>query len=115
MQAVNFLDNEGLNVRLNLLRRLAQSITSEINEIEKKQEAVAAASHQNETEISLEEQVKRFEMDLIRFALLKTGGKQNSATEFLKIKRSTLHAKIKRYRISAESYRLLSEKFITDS
>lgn len=115
MRVVNFLDIEGLNERLNLLRRLAQSITLEIGEIEKKQEAVVAASPQIDTKISLEEQVRRFEVYLIRFALLKTGGKQNAAAELLKIKRSTLNAKIKRYQISAESYRLPQKKLKTDA
>src|SRR5436309_16104120 len=48
----------------------------------------------------LHEEVRRFESDLIRAALSKTGGNQSRAARLLGVKHTTLNAKIKRYRIS---------------
>jgi DNA-binding NtrC family response regulator len=43
--------------------------------------------------------VRRFETDLIRWALMRTGGHQRRAARMLNLKVTTLNAKIKRYRI----------------
>jgi DNA-binding NtrC family response regulator len=43
--------------------------------------------------------VRRFETDLIRWALMRTGGHQRRAARILNLKVTTLNAKIKRYRI----------------
>ncbi len=45
------------------------------------------------------EEVRRFETDLIRWALMRTGGHQRRAARMLNLKVTTLNAKIKRYRI----------------
>lgn len=45
------------------------------------------------------EEVRRFETDLIRWALMHTGGHQRRAARMLNIKVTTLNAKIKRYGI----------------
>lgn len=55
--------------------------------------------------INFQEEVRRFEIDLIRLALRQTGGHQRRASILLKMKRSTLHAKIKLYRISVSDLR----------
>jgi DNA-binding NtrC family response regulator len=44
-------------------------------------------------------EVRRFETDLIRWALMHTGGHQRRAARMLNIKVTTLNAKIKRYGI----------------
>jgi DNA-binding NtrC family response regulator len=49
--------------------------------------------------IDLDEEVKNYEMELIRCALIRTGGRQRKAARLLNIKISTLNAKIKRYNI----------------
>ena len=50
--------------------------------------------------LPLSEQVKRFEIDLIRTALERTNNNQARAAQLLGVKASTLNTKIKRYRIS---------------
>ena len=50
--------------------------------------------------ISFSEQVHRFEAELIRCALIQTGGCQRRAARLLGIKVTTMHAKIKRYKLN---------------
>ena len=57
--------------------------------------AVAALDFQREVQL--------FESDLIRCALIRTGGRQRRAARLLGIKAATLNAKIKRYRIDADA------------
>lgn len=52
--------------------------------------------------IDLDEEVKKFEIHLIQRALEKTGGSQIQAARLLKLKHTTLHAKIKRYEICSK-------------
>jgi DNA-binding NtrC family response regulator len=56
--------------------------------------------------IDLSEEVARYEADLIRCALLRTGGRQRAAARLLNVKISTLNAKIKRLGISVENIAL---------
>ena len=49
--------------------------------------------------LSLDEEVKQFEIDLIVAALLQSHGNQSRAAQVLGLKPTTLHAKIKRYQI----------------
>jgi transcriptional regulator with GAF, ATPase, and Fis domain len=49
--------------------------------------------------INLHEEVRQFEMRLIRQALEETNGNQTSAANLLGLKLTTLHEKIKRYGI----------------
>jgi DNA-binding NtrC family response regulator len=56
--------------------------------------------------LSLAEQVRRFEAELIRSALIKTGGRQRRAARLLGVKVTTLHTKIKRYHIDTEGARV---------
>jgi len=51
------------------------------------------------TGLELIEVVQRFEIGLITSALVKTGGNQLRAAKLLGVKRSTLYAKILRYKI----------------
>lgn len=48
---------------------------------------------------SLADEVRHFEAELIRSALMRTGGRQRSAARLLGMKVTTFHAKIKRYKI----------------
>ena len=50
--------------------------------------------------LNLQEEVRRFETDLIQAALVRTGGNQLRAARLLGVKHTTLNAKIKRYQIS---------------
>lgn len=102
----NFLDQDGLNHRFEMLRQLAKSINREIDQIVRNVGEKTSSENENGLETSLDEYVRQFEIDLIRFALFKTGGKQIIAAKFLSIKPTILNARIRRYRISVESYRL---------
>jgi transcriptional regulator with GAF, ATPase, and Fis domain len=80
-----------LNSRLDSLREIALSLLTELETLER---APAAAA-----KISLDDEVKRFETDLIRAALDKAHGNQARAARMLGVKKTTLNAKIKRYQI----------------
>jgi DNA-binding NtrC family response regulator len=54
--------------------------------------------------LNLQEEVRRFETDLIQAALVRTGGNQLRAARLLGVKHTTLNAKIKRYRISTRPF-----------
>jgi DNA-binding protein Fis len=56
----------------------------------------------SETDLSLQAMVRRFEAELIRQALMRTGGKQRQAARLLGEKKTTLNAKILRYGIRVE-------------
>lgn len=67
---------------------------------------IAAAENTSECEgsntIDLQAEVRRFEMELIRSALIHTGGRQRQAARLLGTKVTTLNTKIKRYGIEIE-------------
>jgi DNA-binding NtrC family response regulator len=50
------------------------------------------------------EAVTRFEIDLIKLALLQTGGHQRQAARLLNLKVTTLNSKIKHYQISLDDF-----------
>jgi DNA-binding NtrC family response regulator len=82
-----------MNNRLEALRVLANSILTEVSSLEQDREVIS------KTEIDLAEEVQRFETNIIKCALVRTGGRQRQAARLLKIKPTTLHAKMKRYGI----------------
>lgn len=51
-------------------------------------------------DFNLNDEVRRFETDLIERALRQTGGNQKKAARLLGVKHTTLHTKIKRYKIA---------------
>jgi DNA-binding NtrC family response regulator len=50
------------------------------------------------------EEVSRFEVDLIKCALLQTAGHQRQAARLLKLKVTTLNSKIKHYNINLNAF-----------
>jgi transcriptional regulator with GAF, ATPase, and Fis domain len=78
------------NHRLEALRSLSTSILHEIDSLQQ-EERIPAASN-----IDLNIEVRRYEADLIRLALLRSGGKQRAAARLLNLNPTTLHEKIKR-------------------
>lgn len=54
--------------------------------------------------VTLAGEVERYEIELIRHALIQSRGHQLKAAEFLGIKISTLNMKLKRYGIDARSF-----------
>ena len=80
--------------RLEALRVLSNSLVREIESLRKEKTAVIG------NKINLSEEVQRYEQELIRCALVRTGGKQRQAARLLNVKVSTLNMKIKRYGIN---------------
>jgi DNA-binding NtrC family response regulator len=67
-------------------------------------EVETLASHQeprNNGNMGLQEEVQRYESELIRHALQRTGGNQRRAAKLLGVKVTTLNCKIKRLGIQA--------------
>jgi transcriptional regulator with GAF, ATPase, and Fis domain len=81
-----------LNNRLDALREIALSLLTEL-------ETLGHAGPPATGKIRLDDEVKRFEIDLIRAALDKAHGNQARAARMLGVKKTTLNAKIKRYQI----------------
>ncbi len=84
--------------RLEALKVLALALLSEIDALGQ------VASHGPQRSINLSDEVHRFETDLIRGALMQTGGRQRRAARLLGMKVPTLHAKMKRYQINSDDF-----------
>ena len=85
--------SELLDSRISYLKILAMSLLREIAAVEQTGESRGTDS------IDLQAEVRRFESELIRSALLLTGGRQRLAARLLSTKVTTLNTKIKRYDI----------------
>jgi len=82
-----------LDSKINSLRQNAFTLIREVREL-------GGISYRDLTEgINLQEEVRQFEIRLIRQALEETNGNQTSAANLLGLKLTTLHEKIKRYGI----------------
>ena len=79
--------------RITYLKILALSLLREIASAENSSEG------QGNDTIDLQAEVRRFETELIRSALIQTGGRQRQAARLLGTKVTTLNTKIKRYKI----------------
>ena len=82
-----------LDSRVTYLKILALSLLREIASVEKMDE------HHGGYTFDLQAEVRRFETELIRSALIQTGGRQRPAARLLGTKVTTLNTKIKRYQI----------------
>ncbi len=60
--------------------------------------------------VVLYDEIQRFEISLIKRALVKSKGKQNAAARMLGIKMTTLHAKIKRYNIDVSDFNVMADE-----
>jgi transcriptional regulator with GAF, ATPase, and Fis domain len=85
------------NNKIEALKTLVQAI---LNEIEALHEVSTLDSG---TEVNLSDEVHRYEADLIRCALIRTGGRQRRAARLLNMKVATLNAKIKRYHLDTDA------------
>ena len=85
--------DQAATVRLKTLRELTLALLQEIESIK------GHGSFDSKPTVNFADEVRRFETDLIRWALLRTGGHQRRAARMLNLKVTTLNAKIKRYRI----------------
>jgi transcriptional regulator with GAF, ATPase, and Fis domain len=96
-QASALLREATLDNRLSSLRKVALTLLDAVDSLTRAQ-PVSRDNH-----IRLQDEVHRFEADLIRAALEKTGGNQARAARLLGVKHTTLNAKIKRYRIANDA------------
>jgi len=90
------LDEGTFHDRLELLRELALSLLTELESLGR------SAVPEPDSSIGLDDQVKRFEITLIRAALDKAHHNQARAARILRVKPTTLNAKIKRYKIRCD-------------
>ena len=81
-------ENSSLDVSKVTLRILAGALISRIESLGK-----------NGSDLNLQREVHRFEAELIRMALIETGGRQRRAAKLLGMKATTLSTKIKRHHI----------------
>jgi len=83
-----------LDNRVETLREAALTVLREVESLR------SARLGRVEGNVKLCDEVQRFEIDLIRSALDRTGGNQVRAARLLGVKPTTLNAKLKRYKIS---------------
>ena len=84
------------NSRIEALKTLTQALLSELEALS---EGSALAGVER---VNLSDEVHRYEADLIRCALIRTGGRQRRAAHLLNMKVATLNAKIKRYHLDTD-------------
>ena len=94
--------------RLDALRELVQMLLRELESLQ-----IDPSDH-SDCGAGLQNQVQRFESDLIRQALHRTGGNQARAARLLGVKHTTLNAKIKRYRIRCDGFGVAADKSAGD-
>lgn len=88
--------------RLNTLREVALTLLREVESFRVSQPATKRT-------VRLHEEVRRFEIDLIRSTLSRTSGNQTRAAQLLGVKITTLNTKIKRYQIAPVGYEAINE------
>src|ERR1043165_3304473 len=82
-----------LNYKLKTLRELATSLLSEVDEL------ASTRPLDIKTGINIYDEVRRYEIELIRRALRLTNNHQVRAARLLGVKTTTLNSKIKRYKL----------------
>ncbi|MDQ3063411.1 MAG: hypothetical protein M3R14_11225 [Acidobacteriota bacterium] len=100
MQSNNFGSSEGIlkQNQLEALKSLSLLLVREINSLEETS-ATLEKEIEDEKPISLFEELRHFEVKMIRCALIRSMGKQTKAAKLLGLKVTTLNVKIKRYKI----------------
>ena len=81
------------NIRIKLLKVLTLTLLREL-------EGVGLETACSPDKFDLQSEVQHFEAELIRSALIMTGGRQRRAAKLLGMKVTTLHSKIRRYGLS---------------
>jgi DNA-binding NtrC family response regulator len=83
---------------LDSLREAALMLLREVESLASREEP------RNGQPLGLQEEVQRYESELIRHALQRTGGNQRRAAKLLGVKVTTLNCKIKRLGIATDLY-----------
>lgn len=93
--------SSSMNNRLEALKVLSQSLLREVEALKNNTKSEDdIIDDVKDGKIDLEKEVQNYEVELIRCALVRTGGRQRRAARLLNVKISTLNAKIKRYGIA---------------
>src|SRR6185295_1995607 len=92
------LSQNNMDDKINVLRETVLQLLQEVESL------TIAAPTGLKSGARLDEEVRQFEMNLIRSALGRTAGSQTRAAKLLGLKLTTLNAKIKRYQISPSGY-----------
>ena len=87
------------SIQLDNLREAALTLMREVESLASRQEP------RDDQRLGLQEEVQRYESELIRHALQRTGGNQRRAAKLLGVKVTTLNCKIKRLGIQATNGR----------
>lgn len=83
--------------RIGILKQLAVKLVSEVESLNERERFDFGSGFR------LDEELQKFEIDMIRHALYLTNGHQSYAAKLLGIKKTTLHAKLKRFAIDRKS------------
>lgn len=83
-------------VRINLLKVLVLMLLREVESLD------GQSTSQASCPMNLRAEVQRFEAEVIRSALARTGGRQRPAARLLGMKATTLNTKVRRYHIEQE-------------
>ena len=89
--------NAARNNKIEALKTLVQALLNEIAALDE------VSTLDRVGEVNLSDEVHRYEADLIRCALIRTGGRQRRAARLLNMKVATLNAKIKRYHLDTDT------------
>jgi DNA-binding NtrC family response regulator len=89
--------------QLEALRSLSLLLVREINSLEEIQSKLEEEI-EYERPISLLTELQRFEIKMIRCALIRTMGNQTRAAKLLGLKQTTFHAKLCRYKIDLTEF-----------
>jgi DNA-binding NtrC family response regulator len=92
------LTEANMDERINTLRETVLQLLQEVESL------TVAAPTGLKSGARLNDEVRQFEMNLIRTALGRTAGSQTRAAKLLGLKLTTLNAKIKRYQIMPTGY-----------
>jgi DNA-binding NtrC family response regulator len=92
------LNEANMDERINTLRETVLQLLQEVESL------TVAAPTALKSGARLNDEVRQFEMNLIRTALGRTAGSQTRAAKLLGLKLTTLNAKIKRYQITPTGF-----------
>ena len=100
-QATSVDETADLSSARNSMTTLRELVLRVLCEVQSINEVTPVIIGQN---FDFYEEVRRFEVDLIKRALLQTGGHQVRAAKLLNLKVTTLNSKIKHYNISLGAF-----------
>ena len=85
-----------MEARIDALKVLALTLLREVEYLEEQDPTSTPVA------LNLQTEVHRFEAEIIRSALIRTGGRQRRAARLLGMKTTTLNSKIRRYQIETK-------------